>query len=249
MDFKSISISKKIHIPLIVSIVVGFLIILVNYLYSINKLTNDVYTKEKNSLESTYTELMRAKRDIGLTNAINISKNYSVIRALLENDREIAIEGLKSLSEEFKTYTNYKNIKVHIHDANIHSFLRAWNLKKFGDDLSGFRNTIIAVKKEKKPIVAIELGRAGLVLRGLAPVMVNGKYLGSVEFMQGLNSIVKTARKVNGYEIVIVMKNEFLSVATKLKDASKIGNYTLAIKKNVANSDFLNNLKNRNRCL
>jgi methyl-accepting chemotaxis protein len=206
-------------------------------------LTNDVYTKEKNSLESTYTELMRAKRDIGLTNAINISKNYSVIRALLENDREIAIEGLKSLSEEFKTYTNYKNIKVHIHDANIHSFLRAWKPTKFGDDLSGFRNTIIAVKKEKKPIVAIELGRAGLVLRGLAPVMVDGRYLGSVEFMQGLNSIVKTARKVNGYEIVIVMKNEFLSVATKLKDAPKIGNYTLAIKKNVANSDFLSNLK------
>jgi len=243
MDFKSISISKKIHIPLIASILIGFLIILVNYLYSIEELTNDVYTKEKNSLDSTYSELMSAKRDIGLTNAINIANNYSVVRALMENDREIAIEGLKSLSQEFKTYTNYKNIKVHIHDANVHSFLRAWKPEKYGDDLSGFRHTILTVKRDKKPLVAIELGRAGLVLRGLAPVIVNHKYLGSVEFMQGLNSIVKSARKSNGYDIVIVMKNEFLPVATKLKDAPKIGNYTLAVKESVINPDFLENLK------
>jgi methyl-accepting chemotaxis protein len=243
MELKSISISKKIHIPLIASIVIGFLIIFVNYLYSIDDLKKDVYTKEEHSLKSTYQELMRAKRDIGITNAINISKNYSVVRALLENNRTVALDGLKSLSLEFKTYTNYKNIKVHIHDAKMHSFLRAWKPGKYGDDLSAFRDTIVAVKKEKKPIVAIELGRAGLVLRGLAPVMVNGEYKGSVEFMQGLNSIVKSARRTDGYEIVIVMKNEFLSVATGLKDASKLGDYTLAVKESVVDSDFYNNLQ------
>ncbi len=68
---------------------------------------------------------MHAKEDIGLTKAINISQNYSVIHSLMENNRTIAINGLKSLSQEFKKYTNYKNIKIHIHDANVHSFLRA----------------------------------------------------------------------------------------------------------------------------
>ena len=244
MDLKSISISKKIHIPLIASIVIGFLIILVNYLFSIKELTNDVYTKEKSSLSSTYAELMRGKRDIGLTNAINISKNYSVVRALLTNDRTIAIEGLQKLSEEFKKYTNYKNIKIHIHDANLHSFLRAWKPDKYGDDLSSFRHTIVTLKKDKKPLVAIELGRAGLVLRGLAPVMNNGNYLGSVEFMQGLNSIVKVARKNHGYNVVIVMKNEFLPIASKLNKAPKIGNYTLAVKDSVIDHDFFEDLKN-----
>ena len=242
MDFKSMSISKKIHIPLIASILIGFLIILVNYFYSIKDLTNDVYKKEQKALSLTFSELMRGKEDIGITNAINISRNYSVVRALLENNREIAIKGLNDLSDEFRTYTNYKNIKVHIHDANVHSFLRAWKPNKYGDDLRSFRHTIVAVKKEKKPIVAIELGRAGLVLRGLAPVMVDGEYLGSVEFMQGLNSVVKSARKNNGYDIAIVMKNEFLSIATKLKDAPQIKNYTLAVKKNVINQDFFANL-------
>ena len=244
MGLKYMSISKKIYIPLIIAIFVGFLVILVNYFYSTKELKNDVYTKEKDSLQSTYKELMFAKREIGLTNAINIANNYSVIRALLENNREIAIKGLQSLSEEFKKYTNYKNIKVHIHDANVHSFLRAWNPDKYGDDLSGFRKTIIAVKNEKHPIVAIELGRAGLVLRGLAPVIVNNDYLGSVEFMQGLNSVVKSAKKNNGYDIVILMKNEFLPIATKLQNAPKIGNYTLAVKQSVVNSSFLDNIQN-----
>ena len=244
MDLKSMSISKKIHIPLIASILLGFLIILVNYFYSIKDLKNDVYTKEQKSLTLTYVGLMHAKEDIGLTNAINISKNYSVVRALLEHNRTVAIDGLKELSNEFKKYTNYKNIKVHIHDANVHSFLRAWKPNKYGDDLSGFRHTIVAVKKEKKPIVAIELGRAGLILRGLAPVMDAHEYLGSVEFMQGLNSIVKSARKNNGYEIVIVMKNDLLSIATKLKNAPKLQNYTLAVKQKVINSDFFEDLKN-----
>ncbi|QOP45894.1 methyl-accepting chemotaxis protein [Sulfurimonas paralvinellae] len=244
MNFKSMSISKKIHIPLIASIVLGFIIVLINYFYSIKELTSDVYAKEEKTLSLTYIELMNAKKDIGITNAINISKNYSVIRALLENNRTIAITGLKDLSTEFKNYTKFKNIKVHIHDANIHSFLRAWKPNKFGDDLSGFRHTIVAVKQQKKPIVAVELGRAGLVLRGLAPVIENGQYLGSVEFMQGLNSIIKSAKKNNGYDIIIVMKNDFLSVATKLQDAPKIGKYTLAVKKNVVNPVLMNDLQN-----
>ncbi|WP_457749006.1 methyl-accepting chemotaxis protein [Sulfurimonas sp.] len=243
-NLNSISISKKIHIPLVFSILVGFIVILVNYYYSIKDLEHDVYASESASLHRTYQQAMQAKEDIGLTNAINISQNYSVIRSLMENNRTIAIDGLKSLSQEFKKYTNYKNIKIHIHDANVHSFLRAWKPKKFGDDLSSFRKTIVAIQRDKKPIVAIELGRAGLVLRGLAPVMLNNRYLGSVEFMQGLNSIVKLAKKNNGYDIAIVMKNEYLSTARSLKSAPKVGDFTLAVKENVVNKDFLNDLAN-----
>jgi len=243
MDFKSISISKKIYVPLVVSMLIGFLIIVVNYFYSTKKLQNDVYLKESLSLELTYKELIQAKRDIGLTNAINISHNYSVVRALLQNNRTIAIDGLQSLALTFKKYTQYKNIKIHIHDANMHSFLRVWNPKKFGDDLSSFRQTIVAVKKYKKPLVGVELGRAGLVLRGLAPVIVDGKYRGSVEFMQGFNSIVKSAKK-NDYNVIVLMKNEFLNIAKKLKDAPHIDGYTLAVKKSVVDPLFYDNLKN-----
>ena len=239
---KNISIGKKIHIPLIASILVGFVIILINYVYSMNSMQSDVYNSQDKKLRLVYTQLIRAKESIGITNAINISKNYSVVRALLEHDRAVAISGLKTISDDFKENTDYKNIKVHIHTADVKSFLRTWNPTKNGDDLSSFRKTILDVKSHKKPIVAIELGRAGLVVRGIAPVIEHGEYLGSVEFMQGLNSVVKSARKDYGYEMVILMKDAYLSTATKLKNAPKIGNYSLAVKESVINKEFLNDL-------
>jgi len=244
--FSNMSISKKIHVPLIASIIIGFVIILGNYFYSIDAMKKDVYQSEKKSLRLVYNNSMAGKKNVGLTNAINISKNYNVIRSLKENNRDIAIKGISSLSKEFKESTNYKNIKVHIHDKNIHSFLRAWKPEKYGDDLSGFRQTVVQIKETKKPIVDIELGRAGLVLRGLSPVIDNGEYLGSVEFMQGLNSVIKSARKKYGYEMAIVMKDEFLSTATALEKAPKVGKYVLAVKESNVNKDFFNDLKNFN---
>ncbi|MFT7005124.1 MAG: methyl-accepting chemotaxis protein, partial [Sulfurimonas sp.] len=119
-----------------------------------------------------------------------------------------------------------------------------WSQNKYGDDLRSFRKTVVEVKNTKKPLVAVELGRAGLVVRGISPIIDKGKYIGSVEFMQGLNSVVKFAKKSHDFEVVIVMKNEFLSTATALSAAKKIGNYTLAVNEKVINQNFLNDLKN-----
>jgi len=238
------SIGQKINIPLIFSILVGIVIILVNYFYSISDIEKNVYKEQAKTLKSLYGEAISSKENIGLTNAINISKNYSVVKALLENNRTIAINGLSSVSKEFKDYTTYRNIKIHIHDANVHSFLRAWKPNKYGDDLSSFRNTILYVKKSQKPLVAIELGRAGLVLRGLSPVMNEGEYLGSVEFIQGLNSIVRNSKKNYNAEVAIVMKNEYLSTASALEKAPRIGKYTLAVKEAVVNKGFIQDIKN-----
>ncbi len=243
---KDLSISKKIHIPLIASMLFGFIIIMVNYVYSINDIKANIYEGENTALRSFYKEAIEAKKNIGLTNAINISKNYSVVKALENNDRTIAIDGISSVSKDFKEYTNYKNIKIHIHDANVHSFLRAWKPQKFGDDLSSFRKTIVAVKDKKQPIVAIELGRSGLILRGLAPIIENGEYLGSVEFMQGLNSIIKDAKKSYGYNMAIVMDNKYLSTASFLSKAPKISNFTLAVKEKVVDMTFFQDLENIN---
>lgn len=237
----SISIAKKVHIPLIVSILVGFIVISINYFLSVDSIREDVYQEQASTLRGYFKDALKNKENVGLSNAINISKNYYVMQSLKTHDRELAIKGLKELGAEFKSHTKYKNIKIHIHDRNVRSFLRAWKPQKWGDDLRSFRKTIVTVKNEQRPIVGIELGRAGMILRGLAPVK-SGTYLGSVEFMQGLNSIVKDGRKNTGIETIIVMDNRFLSTATALKNGMKIGNYTLAVKPDVINKSFFNEL-------
>ncbi len=239
---KNVSISRKIQIPLIISILIGFVIIAINYFYSINNMKDDIYKKENSSLRSLYTDLFNSKKDIGLTNAINIAENYYAIRALKENDRTIAMDGLSSLSKTFKDNTDFNNVKIHIHDAHIKSFLRSWSPQKYGDDLSGFRKSIVQVKETNKPLVTIEVGKAGLVLRGISPVMVSGAYLGSVEFIQGLNSIISSAKKSDNVDIIVLLDNKYLSTATDLKDAPKVNDFTLAVKKEAINSSFFDEL-------
>ena len=62
------------------------------------------------------------------------------------------------------------------------SYLRVHQPAKFGDDLSGFRKTVVAANTEQKTIVGLEGGVAGLGIRGVVPIVATGKHIGSVEF-------------------------------------------------------------------
>ncbi len=244
---KNFSISQKIHVPLIASIAVGFVIIISSFFSSVNEIKGDVYAEEESTLRSFFNEAIDEKNNIGITNALAISKNYYVVEALKSGNRALAIQGLSEMSGLYKENTKFRNIKIHIHDRNVRSFLRAWKPKKWGDDLSGFRHTINQVKASKQPLVAVELGRAGLVLRGISPIIMQGEYLGSVEFMQGLNSIVRDAKKKHNMNVIIVMDNKYLDVATALKDAPKLnGGYTLAVRPEIIDKKFFAGLKGLN---
>jgi len=148
------TISKKIHIPLIAVLLLGLVVIFFVSIQGLNKIEKDVFAEEETKLIDFYSQKFQAKMDVAISNAINIAQNFSVISSLMKNDRKIAINGLKTIVDDFKANTKFKNIKIHIHDKNIYSFVRLWKPKKFGDDLSGFRKTIVAVKNNKKPLAS-----------------------------------------------------------------------------------------------
>ncbi|MEO1889916.1 MAG: methyl-accepting chemotaxis protein [Cycloclasticus sp.] len=174
---------------------------------------------------------------------IDLSQNEAIISSLIENNRRAAIERLSAIIQSFKVHTKFQNIKIHVHDRDIRSFVRIWNLDKYGDDLTSFRKTIVSVKQTKKPVVAVEIGRVGLVLRGISPIVDNGEYLGSVEFMQGLNSIIREA-KSRGVEGFILMDAKHLSVAKALASAPKINNqFVLASDRKALNQKLFDELK------
>jgi len=238
------SIGQKVYIPLIASILIGFGAVFINYLVSVKELREEVYTTQAKEMKTVFDEAVESKNSVGLTNAITISKNSAVANGLMSNDREGVIRNLQALSTEYKNSTKFGSVKIHVHDRNVHSFVRVWNPEKFGDDLSGFRKTILSVKESHKPLVAIEVGNAGLELRGIAPIVSNGEYVGSVEFMQGLNSVIKDIRKNFGSDLVIVLDDKYLETAKELKDAPKVGNgYTLAVKEDAVDKEFLQELK------
>lgn len=240
--YKNLSLSKKTHIPLIASIVIGLVVIIANSFITIGHIEEDVKKEVSENLKIYTQNQLSSKRSIGITNAMNIAQNEYIVRALQTNNRQTAIFGLKNLADEYKKNTNYKNIKIHVHTKDVRSFVRLWKLDKFGDELSSFRHTINRVKETQKPLVVIEAGKAGLSLRGVAPVIRNGEYLGSVEFMQGFNSVVKAAKKDNGSSIIFLSRKDLVKAFKKHHSIGK--NYALSQREDVTDKKLMAELAN-----
>ena len=218
---KKTSISMKIHIPLVASMVLGFVMVVFIATSSTDKVEENIYQQETLSIQNYIDEALKEKYSVGLTNAIMLSKNEVLLESLAENNKAMALTEAKKIVKAFKDGTKFKNVKIHIHDKNVHSFLRVWKPTKNGDDLSGFRATILEVKRTQKPLVAIEVGRAGPTIRGLSPMIKDGSYIGSVEFMQGFNSIVKDTKKTINSSTLVLLNKDAESIASLYKGANQ----------------------------
>jgi methyl-accepting chemotaxis protein len=218
------------------------ILILISAFTSIKEIKEDVYKKEQESLYIYIKNQFISKLDVGLTNAINIASNFDVIEALSYDNRVFAVDGLKKLADVYKESTDYKNIKIHIHTKDVKSYLRHWNPEKYGDDLTSFRHTINKVKETKKPLAAIEVGVAGMVIRGLSPVIKQDEYLGSVEFIQGFNSIIKSAASDLGAKTLVITYNEFIK--NPAKDSIKTLDGIVTQNKDTIDEKFFNEVKN-----
>ena len=117
----------------------------------------------------------------------NISKDDEIIQAFAERDRKTLTELTLPLFDEMKK--NYKAKQFHFHIPPAISFLRVHNPKKFDDDLSGFRKTILQANSGKKEIYGLEVGVSDLGFRVVKPLFdQTNKHIGSVEYGGDVNN-------------------------------------------------------------
>jgi len=235
--FYNMSIVKKISLLFLTVGVVVFTIIFFITQNMASSIKSNALLEAQNTLIHNVQQYINEKNIVGLTNAIAISNNRELKTALIKNDREIAIKALSSLSETYKNGSPFKNIKIHVHTEDAKSFVRLWKLDKHGDDLSSFRHTINDLKIKKQAFVAVEIGKSGLSIRGLAPIIDNNnkKYIGSVEFMQGYNSVVKTLKKED-ISLLVLLDKKFINVnASKVE---KLQNYIISQNKDTVNNSL-----------
>jgi methyl-accepting chemotaxis protein len=234
---KSMSISKKFTsltvIVAVVMLIVGYLVL------NNNKLTNEVYSDITSELKRLSNMNIDAKLDVGISNAISISNDSSIKEALSQNNRQLAINALSSLSDNMKKSTPFKNIEVHIHTKDSHSFLRSWKVDNFGDDLSSFRASVVKVNSLKEAVNTFEVGNAGLSIRSVVPIFDNmNNHIGSLEFMQGINSVAKEFDK-NGDAFLLLMDSS-VSVE-KIDESLKLNDYIISQK--FVNKEFVEDSK------
>ncbi len=244
--FQIKSISTKIHIPLIFSLLFGLSIVIIISLRGLSDIEKDVYTSEAKSLEIFTQKSVETKASVAITNVLNIAQNGVFKEALKSGNRELALIQGQKLIESFRNDSDFKNIKIHLHTKDAKSFLRVWKPQKYGDDLSSFRHTINYVIETKKPLSAIEVGRVGLTFRGLSPVFDDEhNYLGSIEFMMGFSSNIKEVESVLDAHALVLMDQKYLNIAKGLKDNPKVGNFVVAQDIKTIDNELLKDLQNR----
>ncbi|MBR9971049.1 methyl-accepting chemotaxis protein [Magnetospirillum sulfuroxidans] len=95
-------------------------------------------------------------------------------------ERELLSAQMVPVFSQLKKPYAVEQFQFHLPPAT--SFLRAHQPAKFGDDLSKIRETIIRTNASKTPTRGLEIGRAGLGVRGVVPLFASGRHIGSVEF-------------------------------------------------------------------
>jgi len=228
--FKSLGLQSKIVISIVVvSSIVITLLAINSYLYyqtQYKTTANEIAHKLQEDMQRS----IQKKLDIGVTNSVSFASNKRLIDAVANNDRATALDVLSGISDTFKKNTNFKGVKIHIHTPNNHSFLRSWKPKKNGDDLSSFRFGVQKVIDGKKPIAVVELGRAGLAVRGITPLFKASQYIGSLEFIQGVGSIAREY-KARDMNYVMLLNDYALTISTKAQKNTPVGDYVLANEK------------------
>ncbi|MFN4196563.1 MAG: methyl-accepting chemotaxis protein [Caldimicrobium sp.] len=142
---------------------------------------------------------------------------------------------------------------IHFHLPGPCSFIRI--NKKPGedimlDDLSSFRFSVVQAQKEKKVVIGIEPGRDGIILRAIAPIVISGEVLGSVEAGESLNDLMQDY--VKGKEdqiryIILVKKNleKIMDFNLKERKGKSLGDWIMVGKSNNLGEDIENEvLKN-----
>lgn len=219
------SITKKI-VAILAALCLIFLTVTAYTSISVKQeITTAEYARATQALKEQIQQHLSKKVDIGITNAVSFSSNEALQTALKNNDRALAVRTLNQVSEMYEAHTNFKGIKIHLHDRNGFSFVRNWNPDKFGEKLSSFRPLIASVMQKKKAVVGLELGEVGLMIRAISPIIdQNNNYLGSIEFLQGVGSISRDFEK-QGKIYILITSQDVANQSPIIAKSKQFGQY------------------------
>jgi methyl-accepting chemotaxis protein len=166
---------------------------------------------EKGILEEFDTRLENARSSI-----LSVTTNPDVAKALAERDRE---QLARLVQPTFDLVKNEGFSQMQFHLAPAISFYRAHSPKKFGDDLSGFRYTVLTANKENKIVSGLEEGVEGYGFRVVVPVQYQGKSVGTAEYgMDFGKDFLKSLQNKNPGEYFIYVLNPDTSMVKSVKE-------------------------------
>ncbi|WP_169973235.1 cache domain-containing protein [Campylobacter sp. RM16191] len=177
-----------------------------------------------------------------MTVAVLLSENENIKTCLLQHDREGCLRALNNFTNILQNVSIYKNVKFHIHTADMKSFVRSW-IPMHDDNLLGFRYML---KEVKKGVLAdIEVGRGGVFIRAVAPILSSeNSFLGSIEVLLDFEHL-SDFFKEQGIDLFVLLKKGYDSPYQSKDNENMINDFYL-INKDYANLNILPILKTIN---
>jgi methyl-accepting chemotaxis protein len=174
----------KSKLLVILGVLVTLLVAIPTYL-SYHSTLQNTEAQLQNDLEATISQVyqritVERAEQLRLL-AYTVAGMPSIQDFVQYKDRDSLLEVGAPLYEGLQKITSL-NV-FHFHHPPATSFLRLQKPEKFGDDLSGFRKTVLQVNESQNDAIGIEAGVAGISVRAVVPVKyLNRKHAGSVEF-------------------------------------------------------------------
>lgn len=150
--------------------------------------------------------------------AETFARNPQIREALAAGDRP----RLEALSKDAYQYLS-RQASVQIfgyHSPDLRYLLRMHRPDQHGDDISSFRAMVVAANRLRRSQTGVEIGIAGIGIRGVAPIEQGGTLLGSVEAGLDIRPMLELVKTATNSEIAVVAATSLSGVALDPKLAS-----------------------------
>ncbi|MET0089814.1 MAG: methyl-accepting chemotaxis protein [Candidatus Thiodiazotropha sp.] len=178
--FRNIGISLRFVIATVLAVVI---VLAITFYTTFSFMSGMLHDAEQNEVSEIFENVVSAVNSEG-----RVARAMSALVAGIPEVQEaFAARNREALSELFvpgfdTLKKNYGVRQFQFHTPPATSFLRVHKPGKFGDDLSSFRFTVVDANQNNREIQGLEVGVAGLGVRGMVPVSYQGKHQGTVEF-------------------------------------------------------------------
>jgi methyl-accepting chemotaxis protein len=198
------------NLPIVVRLVAsiltgGALIGIIGFVVIYQYVAHGFQTAEQRELRALHTSVLAEIDALGqqaLAGSALIAGMPSVQQAMAAGDRDALAAEFVPDFPTMKADYQVRQFQFHLPPAT--SFLRVHKPEKFGDDLSGFRKTVVQANTTSQPVKGLEIGVAGLGVRGVVPIAVDGRHLGTVELGMSFGQAFFDAYS-NAHDVLVSM--------------------------------------------
>ncbi len=218
--FRNIGITTRFVTAAVLAVA---LVMSITLLIAFNHMSDMLRSSEKAEMEEIFENVMASVNAEGrLAQAMSalVAGIPQVQQAFAEGDRDALQDYFASGFPMLKKDYGVRQFQFHTPPAT--SFLRVHKLQKYGDDLASFRHTVVESNRSRSPIKGMEVGVAGLGVRGIVPMMHAGRHVGSVEFgMSFGQAFFDSFSQLHEVDLALYIKrnsklNEFASTMQKI---------------------------------